>query len=414
MASLRLHVVDRHTEVERLVRTAELNGNNATDRKPVLLYSSQAFGSGKTMFGINAISLLQDSAVVQALLCPATDATNVPADLIEMRRTQTFTKDIVDLYINAKTVYVDLGLGMAKSAAIEEKRTTFQDALYHAIYRAAVGKITFAQFKAKLVNFDPDELMDLLIQETKHTGKWFFFIDEIGSMETLAKAYDDIKPQPADAYAWLFKLLHPFLIRKDTFAFCAGKSAHLTKMSLAETSSPVLLRLMAMSPLQPLHIIEVLRKTQHQDKRLFQALELPDDDNKLRLFADILYHYTGGIPRLILATLESLLSAAPLPPTSDEIEKLMNDKVRDAIVVDTSSFFRPEHLDADATRVYTTLLLMSVLGIKIKRSWVFSMGPANGEKFVLDWVSNLCLHISPDGPDTYRLVFSQFLIDWLQ
>lgn len=92
----------------------------------------------------------------------------------------------------------------------------------------------------------------------------------------------------------------------------------------------------------------------------------------------------------------------------------MNGKVRGDIVVDTSSFFRPEHMDADATQVYTTLLLMSVLGVKIKKSWVIRIGPTGGTKSVLDWVSNLCFHISPDGPDTYRLVFSQFLIDWLQ
>ncbi len=92
----------------------------------------------------------------------------------------------------------------------------------------------------------------------------------------------------------------------------------------------------------------------------------------------------------------------------------MNGKVCSDIVAGTSSFFRPDHMDADATQVYTTMLLMSVLGVKIKKSWVIRIGPASGTKPVLDWVSNLCLHISPDGPDTYRLVFSQFLIDWLQ
>ncbi len=92
----------------------------------------------------------------------------------------------------------------------------------------------------------------------------------------------------------------------------------------------------------------------------------------------------------------------------------MNGKVRDDIVADLSSFFRPEYMSADATRVYTTLLLMSVLHVKIKKSWVMRIGPGHSTKFVLDWVSNLCLHISPDGPDTYKLVYSHFLIDYLQ
>ena len=41
-----LTVVDRHIEVEWLVRTAEFNHSSIGD-KPVLLYSSQTFGTGK-------------------------------------------------------------------------------------------------------------------------------------------------------------------------------------------------------------------------------------------------------------------------------------------------------------------------------------------------------------------------------
>jgi hypothetical protein len=33
---------------------------------------------------------------------------------------------------------------------------------------------------------------------------------------------------------------------------------------------------------------------------------------------------------------------------------------------------------------------------------------------LLDWISNLCLYITPDGPDTFKLVFSKFLVDYLQ
>jgi hypothetical protein len=148
----------------------------------------------------------------------------------------------------------------------------------------------------------------------------------------LGKDYEDIqnpathlttKPQSVDAYTRLFGILLPFLRRDDTFVFCAGKSAHLTAKSLEESRSPVRLRLLAMSPLLPQHIVEVLRKTNHKGKTLQQVLGLPDD---LLPFAEILYHYTGGIPRLLLAVLESLLGTAPLPPTKDEIEKVFTFK----------------------------------------------------------------------------------------
>jgi hypothetical protein len=324
--ALRLHVVDRHTEVERLVRTAEFNGNLEIDRKPVLLYSSQVFGSGKTMFGINATLLLNDTVIKQALLHPSLNATDVYQDLIDMRKSQTFTQDMVDSYTNTKTVYVDLGLGLEKSPVRAEKRTTFHEALYHAIYCAATnGHITIQQLDSEIGSYSPTSLIDLLVRKTKHTGKWFFFIDEIGSMETLESDYDDIKPRSVDAYTRLFGILRPFLKRKDTFAFCAGKSAHLTAKSLEESTSPVLLRLMAMSPLLPQHIAEVLHKTKHQGKLLYHALGL-SDDNAVLVLAGILYHYTGGIPRLVLAALESLLSAAPIPPTKGEIEKVFTFK----------------------------------------------------------------------------------------
>lgn len=54
----------------------------------------------------------------------------------------------------------------------------------------------------------------------------------------------------------------------------------------------------------------------------------------------------------------------------------MNGRVRDLIVADTSCFFRPELMSADATQVYTTLLLMSVLHIKINKTWIIRIGPA--------------------------------------
>ncbi len=92
----------------------------------------------------------------------------------------------------------------------------------------------------------------------------------------------------------------------------------------------------------------------------------------------------------------------------------MNNKVRDDIVSDSSCFFCPQYLSADAIELYTTFLLATVLHVKITKSTIISIGPEGGAKFALDWIINLCLHISLDGPDTYKLVFSLFLINYLQ
>ncbi len=101
MAALSLYVADRNTGVERLVRMAEFNQSLPATEKPVLLYSAQMFGSGKSTFGVKAISLLNDPAVQHTLLNPPTD-TNVPLDLSTMRSKQHFSQELVDLYLNAK------------------------------------------------------------------------------------------------------------------------------------------------------------------------------------------------------------------------------------------------------------------------------------------------------------------------
>lgn len=324
---LRLHVVDRNTEVERLVRTAEFNKHLLDTEKPILLYSSQVFGSGKSTFGVNAISLLQDPAVIQALLHPPS-AANLPQDLIDMRDGQKFTQELVDSFLATRTIYVDLKKGLVEST--NTNKISFKKALYHKLYCTAVGNISTKDFFAEIEDFDSGPFMDLLVRKTGHTGKWFFFIDEIGYMEQMAKEYPDInepttfdsnsKPKHIDGYTRLFDVLCPFLVRDDTFVFCAGKSAHLTSKSLKESGSPVRLRLLAMSPLQPQHIVEVLQKSTHKSQSLQQALGVTK--NLLLPFAEILYWYTGGIPRLICRALESLLGKAPIPLDEDEIKKV--------------------------------------------------------------------------------------------
>lgn len=250
MVSLQLAVVDRLIEVETLVRTAESNGHLSASDKPVLLYSSQMFGSGKTTFGINAISLLQQVPTIsQALLDPPTATDDVPQYLSAMREGQTFTPQLVDSYRTARTLFVDLSR-LEESPTTTERRITFKEALYHALYCAAIGGTAIHQFLREILTLSPHSLLDLLVQKTGHKGKWFFFIDEIGHIENLGLDYDDIanpglhlttnpNPKRINGYTRLFDILHWFLVRNDTFVFCAGKSARLTEKSLEESGSPV-------------------------------------------------------------------------------------------------------------------------------------------------------------------------------
>ncbi len=111
---------------------------------------------------------------------------------------------------------MDLSRGLAKSPSIAEKRVTFQEALYHAIYCATIGRIPIHEFLGEVKTIEPDTLMDLLERKTGHKGKWLFFIDEIGKIDHMANDYEDIKnptpyinskPQHIDGYALLFDIL---------------------------------------------------------------------------------------------------------------------------------------------------------------------------------------------------------------
>jgi hypothetical protein len=349
MPDIDVAVVDRNIEVEWLIRTAERNHSRTSSGKPlldkpVLLYSSQTFGAGKTTFGTNVIHLLGDATVQARLLNPPATANNnsnsnnnnnnnnngpvIPSDLADMRRTQTFTKDLVDSYAKAKTIFVDLKGEMAKSST---NPITFEEALYHAMFCSAVGKLVpFRPFIEAIDVITPSNLIDLLIKETGHNGKWFFFIDEIGYIEGMVETYKDLKnpaayvttkPQHIDAYTRLFDILHPFITREDSFVFCAGKSANLTEKSLEESGSPLRLRLLALSALQPAHIIEAIRKTTYNGQPLQKVLGI--SDALLPVFAQIVYDYTGGIPRLIRRVFESLVSRnAPIPQDKDGIIKV--------------------------------------------------------------------------------------------
>ena len=80
------------------------------------------------------------------------------------------------------------------------------------------------------------------------------------------------------------------------------------------------LRLLVLAPLQPQHIVDVVHETTHKGKPLQQALGVSDD--LLEPFAEIVYRYTGGIPRLVCRAFESLLGTTPNLQNQDAIEKV--------------------------------------------------------------------------------------------
>jgi hypothetical protein len=187
MTGLSLKVVDRHMEMERLIRTAERNHERVAGKllldKPYLLYSSQVFGSGKTTFRMVATTLVGDTVVASRLLNPPTNDT-VSHDLADMRRTQQFTPSILASYANAKTVFVDL-----KHIPLPtETPFTFREALYCAFFNAATGSdVSVLQFRKDLQQLAAGALVQMLVERTGHKGKWFFFVDEIGYIERYMK-----------------------------------------------------------------------------------------------------------------------------------------------------------------------------------------------------------------------------------
>lgn len=322
--------------MEQLVRTAEFNhsiGSNSAlpQDKPCLLYSPETFSSGKTTFGYRGLSLLHDPITTSLLLHPPAPTKDTPADLIAMRNKQTFTQDLLDSYINARTLFVDLRGGLSRSCSMAPKHISFKEALYHAIYCAATGgRIHFHDFLDEIGTIAPENLMTLIAKKTGYTGRWFMFIDNVEYTEREIYAYDDLKDpasyltQPTsglvDCYSLLFDILHPFLLREEIFIYCAGQSPYLAERTLY--GSLVRLQKLALPTLQREHIIKTLCITIHEGISLQQALRI--DDTVLPLFAATLHQHTRGIPLYITRVLESLLGyhKPTIPHTKAEIEKV--------------------------------------------------------------------------------------------
>ena len=78
MTEYELAAVDRNIEVEIIVRTADLNHLLDDVAKPVLLFSPQLFGSGKTFLGTHAVEILANDVAHSGPISASLRKPNIP------------------------------------------------------------------------------------------------------------------------------------------------------------------------------------------------------------------------------------------------------------------------------------------------------------------------------------------------
>ena len=159
---------------------------------------------------------------------------------------------------------------------------------------------------------------------------WFVFIDEIGILED--KGFQQLfifaKENPHDALFLAMSQLilsHPKII-----TFCAGRS---NVLSVRSFSSPVNLSMLVLSPFEPEQIAEIISETKmvNAEQRPVTIREFLGTTmkSKLDVLVQVIHEFTGGIPRLVQITLETLALQGSEKGTtviegSEKLEELMN------------------------------------------------------------------------------------------
>ncbi|KAH3767666.1 hypothetical protein Pelo_435 [Pelomyxa schiedti] len=398
--SPRLPFVDRNIEIELLVRVARENElayrKGEGEEKPIVLFTAQLFGSGKTYFAKNAIPYLRQDfesrgPITQNLLNnPAVDPKDSRCDL-KLLRSLVFTEKDVDQFSQARTILMD----MAKLDAIPG--ASFEDSLACALASKAKEGVNAQEV------FNDKSCSTLVhlnkILTDNYEGYWVICLDEIGALES-AHVQAKFHIPPENCYDSLFYFISQVLFWskfKVTFFIC-GKSWKLVQIALQKSlTSPLRLRYLGLGALHENYIETILRATPISEF-------LPEED--FRPIAKVVFKLSGGIPRIIQRMYTHLLAHAKVHATclldAEEVEALLapstefgSNITSDTTIVTEASCGRASIEELDMHE--TTLLHLAVLDAVIP------------SEEVADILSVFPCYITPDGSG-FKPVFSAYWI----
>ena len=362
--------------------------------------------------------------ITQALLqSPKLNPEMDRCNLFNMRARQKgkWNRELLNMIAQSRFVEVDI---RSLKPQIQQHDSVFFDlALLQALFLSATG------VKMSTVKELPDDIVDgwnkglVSAGKQPHKGMWFVFIDEIGILED--KAFQQLfifpKEKPHDALFLVVSQLilsHPKII-----TFCAGRSSVLSVRSF---SSPVNLSMLVLSPFEPEQIAEIISETKmvNAEQRPVTIREFLGTTmkSKLDVLVQVIHEFTGGIPRLVQITLETLALQGSEKGTtviegSEKLEELMKGPVQLRCRSVMNHIFKPPkdpNLRFKCTQLIFIRLPHSLFffshhhhyQIDLSRMTISPM-----DREFLDDLTNLAVYLKPAEGGNLRVVISRFLVD---
>jgi hypothetical protein len=336
-----LYPVNREDELELLLRIGAHNSlsNDADYCKPVLAFTTQNFGSGKSYFGSKSPKLLRDDIMDNGIVNRRLTGQVARGPKCLGFHSNKFTSADLEAFRDSTVITVDLSVLLGKRAL------TLESSIYQYIFAEATGT-KFSSDLAKAAGENPDVLFEEIREYNKEhsrlcNGHYVIFFDEIAALEDLIEFcpyYDDVNVELRSVrhtaikssetkkateiqavYRVFLAALRRIISAKDVYIFAAGKSGYFGEYwtKLDSNTSPLTLHMFVLEPFRTEHIERILRNTiwplrTYGDSDvgpLTQKFGLLDEstgeisDSKMVNFCNTLLEYTGGIPRYVQATL---------------------------------------------------------------------------------------------------------------
>jgi hypothetical protein len=422
--------VNRVPQVETILFSAQHNWNRGKPDKPLISYSAQLMGSGKTYFGEN---------IQQKIISLSNNTNPTPeasTDMKVLKQINTaIDSSVMKQFLEAKYIYVDL------TKDLSHKLRTFDEALYTAIWKKA---------NLSIDDFPKDWTPANFIKELKEKcGKdsIFLIVDEVGKVVDLTVFYKDLEPpviEPTDSseeqkkkkkqnltkpYHVLFEYISSFADLKGIFLYVCGKSTELTTFSESTvTQSPVRLQRIHLPTLNEEYINQILMGTMVDGESLEKKINL---SSKLRPnFINMMYEYTRGVPRLLSRCFE-YLNANPLKEncTNEELSKVFETSLYSHVKGSFGVFLVPKGtpLEVNMMNCYRLCIYLNLMDFSFGEAQIIETTQGNMISLI-NAMSDLCIYYEraekkpeleniyayEDEKGVYKVVFPKFFLKYLR
>lgn len=137
---------------------------------------------------------------------------------------------------------------------------------------------------------------------------------------------------------------------------------------------------------------------------------------KKEVFSQIMHSYTGGIPRFVLLTFQTLIGLVrkkgkKVLSTKKMIETIFQNDVRNVVEAKMStSLYIPT--DGRLRSIYSFMINLYLSNQALEGNMSIRINQ-NERTPILDIIASLALHVEPAGENKYRIVFSRYVVDIL-